>query len=71
LIGECGISKDKACLIAVLELEKINAVIINQIIIQTLTNLNKGEINYKNLKLVISDGAPYAVKVGKLLKSIF
>ena len=43
-------------MIAVLELEKINAVIINQKIIQTLTDLNKGEINYKNLKLVISDG---------------
>ena len=58
-------------MIAVLELEKTNAVIINQKIIQTLTDLNKGEINYKNLKLVISDGAPYAVKVGKLLKSLF
>ena len=71
MIGECGNSEDNACFFAVLELEKTNAVIINQKIIQTLTDLNKGEINYKNLKLVISDVAPYDVKVGKLLKSIF
>ena len=50
---------------------KKNAVIINQKIIQTLTDLNKSEINHKNLKLVISEGAPYAVKVWKLLKSLF
>jgi len=45
--------------------------VINQKIIKTLTDLNKGEINYKHLKLVSSDGVPYAVKVGKLLKSLF
>jgi len=71
LIGECRNSEDKVCSIAVLELEKSNAVVINQKIIQTLTDLNKGKINYKNLKLVISDGISYAVKVGKLLKSFF
>ena len=71
MIGECGNSEDKVCLIVVLELDKANAVIINPKIIQTLTDLNKGEINHKNLKLVISDGAPHALKVGKLLKSLF
>ena len=69
MIGECGYSEDKACLIAVLELEKTNAVIINQKVIQTLTDLNKGEINYKNLKFVISDQKHHMLwKVGNSLK---
>lgn len=54
-----------------MDLEKTNAVNINQKIIQFLTSLYNGNLKFDNLRLLISDGAPYAIKVGKLLKSIF
>lgn len=60
--------KYKTYLLETIELSKTNAENINNEILSLLNLIAKSPLNYNKLKLIISDAAPYAVKVGKLLK---
>lgn len=71
LIGECSaIKRTKAVLVETVELERTNAVNINRAIINMLTRIYNGNIQYNKIKLLLSDQAPYAIKVGSMLKTL-
>jgi hypothetical protein len=71
IAGECSKIKRKLpILFRSVELEKTNACDINQVILNFLMKLHGGQTNYEKIKLVLSDQALYAIKVGKLLKDL-
>jgi hypothetical protein len=71
MTGECcKEDRKRAVLFKSIELEKTNAININQVIINFLIKLHDGNINYDRIKMIVSDQVPYAIKVGKLLKEI-
>ncbi len=72
LIGECSKeSRKKPILLKVIKLNRTNSENINTEVLQTLNMLYDGEINkYKNLKLLITDIARYAIKTVNMLKTV-
>lgn len=72
LIGECCIeNRSNPILIKTIELSKTNSTNINQEIISVLLLLYEGDLVYDKLKLLLSDAAPYAIKTGIMLKTLF
>lgn len=72
LIRECSRTMaSQSYLVKSVELTNTNSININQEILSILNMLYKNDIIYSNLILLISDAAPYAVKVGKMLKLLF
>jgi len=72
LAGKCSAEKrERAFLISSIHINKTNS---ETIILEILSALNKIYDNdaskYKNIKLLVSDGAPYAIKTGTLLKGL-
>ncbi|KAF7684873.1 hypothetical protein CDIK_4378, partial [Cucumispora dikerogammari] len=71
LIGLCDETERKtAKLVKTISLEKTNSLNINIEILKLLDELFTTKDQYNNVRLIISDAAPYAIKVGKLLKAI-
>lgn len=72
LIGECSIvSRMSERLISSLELEHTNSETINNRIIGEIYKFYEFDHSkVENIKLLLSDGAPYALKVGKLLREL-
>lgn len=71
LVGECCEKERKRpLLVRTLELERTNSANINREIMDFLFKLHGGHIKYENIKLLISDQAPYALKVGRVLKEL-
>ena len=58
-------------LIEVAELEKTDNSTVTQLIITTLAKLYGSDIQYDQLRLLVSDAAAYMIKVGKKLKNSF
>ncbi|KAG0422638.1 hypothetical protein DMUE_6193, partial [Dictyocoela muelleri] len=70
--GLCNsVTRERAYLIKTVEIVKINSITISQEIINIMIELYDGDIVFENLRLILSDGAPYAVKAVKTLKLIF
>ena len=72
LIGECSkCLLETPSLVKTVQLPKTNSENVNFEIIQLLTELYDGNTQkYNNLKLLLSDGASYAIKAGTMLKSL-
>ena len=71
LIGECSSQiRKKAILIRTVELDKTNSENINIEILDLINSLyNSNPRKFINVKLLLSDRASYALKVGTMLKS--
>jgi len=72
LVGVCSnISRQKAFLIKSVELNKTNSVNINQEIVKVLNYIYENKTEYYNqVRLILSDGASYALKAGRFLKEL-
>ncbi|KAG0437748.1 hypothetical protein DMUE_3509 [Dictyocoela muelleri] len=64
-------SRIRVYLVRTAELSKTNADKVSQEIIKFMAGLYNGEIMFDKLRLILSDGAPYAVKASKTLKLLF
>ena len=72
LVGECSeVPINPPSLLKTTELSKTNSETIVLEIMNTLSMLFKNDTTkYKNLKLLLTDAAPYALKVGRILKEM-
>ncbi len=72
LIGKCSeIKRSQPLLVKSVEITKTNSKNVNFQIIQLLNILyNNVTSKYTNIKLLLSDRAPYALKAGTLLKDV-
>lgn len=71
LFGACdGEKRDNPILVKTVELSKTNSLNIYREIINFLAEFYKGTIQYEKIRLLLSDAAPYAVKVGTMLKEL-
>jgi hypothetical protein len=71
LAGECSKEvRKRPILFRSIELERTNAENINQVILNFVTKLHHGQIKFDKVKLFLSDQAPYAIKVGNLMKGL-
>ncbi|KAG0440242.1 hypothetical protein DMUE_1885 [Dictyocoela muelleri] len=72
MVGLCSDkSRERAYLVRTVELFKTNADTVSQEIINFMGELYDGQIMFDKLRLILSDGAPYAVKASKTLKLLF
>ncbi|KAG0430765.1 hypothetical protein DMUE_5633 [Dictyocoela muelleri] len=70
--GVCGrSSRENTYLIRTVELTKTNSETIGQEIINVMSEIYDGKIEFNRLRLVLSDGASYALKAVKALKLLF
>ncbi|KAG0439128.1 hypothetical protein DMUE_2647 [Dictyocoela muelleri] len=63
--------REKVYLLRTVELPRTNHQTVSQEIINLMAELYRGKIDFKKLRLIISDAALYAVKAVKILKSVF
>lgn len=72
LIGECSKeARKRPSLFKVIELPKTNSGNINLAILKLLNELYAEDVEkFSNVKMLLSDAAPYAIKVGSMLKQI-
>lgn len=72
LSGICSPSqRERSYLIKTVELDKTNALNVNTEILEVLNWIYNSDVSkFSNVKLLVSDGAPYAVKAAKLLKEL-
>ncbi|KAG0438998.1 hypothetical protein DMUE_2736 [Dictyocoela muelleri] len=70
--GLCNKNKrEKTYLVRTVELSRTNNEIISQEIINLMSELYDGKIAFEKLCLLLSDGAPYAVKAARNMKIFF
>ncbi len=72
LLGKCdAIERKSPRLIATVEMKKTNSENIVSEIIDRVVNFLKSDIKVlQKIRLLLSDGAPYAIKTGKVLKEL-